>query len=45
VLYADDFLILVEYKEDSEKALAKLRERLAKFDLELSEAKVKPMPK
>jgi RNA-directed DNA polymerase len=39
VRYADDFLILVEYKEDSEKALAMLRERLAKFDLELSEAK------
>lgn len=39
VRYADDFLILVQYKEDSEKALAMLRERLAKFDLELSEAK------
>ncbi|MDQ1252104.1 MAG: RNA-directed polymerase [Euryarchaeota archaeon] len=39
VRYADDFLILVQYKEDCDKILESLRERLAKFSLELSEAK------
>jgi RNA-directed DNA polymerase len=39
VRYADDFLILVQCKEDCEKILESLRERLAKFSLELSEAK------
>jgi RNA-directed DNA polymerase len=39
VRYADDFIILVQYKDDCDKILESLRERLAKFSLELSEAK------
>lgn len=39
VRYADDFVVLVQYKEDCDKILERLRERLAKFSLELSEAK------
>jgi group II intron reverse transcriptase/maturase len=39
VRYADDFVILVQYKEDCDRIMASLRERLAKFSLELSESK------
>lgn len=39
VRYADDFIILVQYKDDCDKILENLRERLAKFSLELSESK------
>lgn len=39
VRYADDFVIVVQYKEDCDKILESLRERLLKFKLELSESK------
>lgn len=39
VRYADDFLILVEHKEDCDKILESLKTRLKKFGLELSETK------
>jgi RNA-directed DNA polymerase len=39
VRYADDFVILVQYQEDCDKILEKLKERLSKFSLELSEEK------
>lgn len=39
VRYADDFIVVVQYKEDCDKVLESLRKRLAKFGLELSEAK------
>jgi RNA-directed DNA polymerase len=39
VRYADDFVILIQNKEDCGKILESLRERLTKFSLELSEAK------
>jgi len=41
IRYADDFLILVEKEEDCEVILSLLKERLAKFDLELSAEKTK----
>jgi RNA-directed DNA polymerase len=41
VRYADDFIILVERKEEAEQILVQLRERLAKFGLELSAAKTR----
>ena len=39
VRYADDFVICVQYKDEAERILAALRERLAKFGLELAEEK------
>jgi group II intron reverse transcriptase/maturase len=39
VRYADDFVIVVQFKEDCDKILESLRERLTKFSLELSESK------
>jgi group II intron reverse transcriptase/maturase len=41
VRYADDFIILVEQKEDAEQILVQLSERLAKFGLELSAEKTR----
>ena len=41
VRYADDFVICVQYKDDSERILDGLRRRLQKFGLELSEGKTK----
>ena len=41
IRYADDFVILVQNKEDAEKILKSLRHRLEKFGLELSESKTK----
>jgi len=39
VRYADDSVICVQYKEDSRQILEKMKERLLKFGLELSEEK------
>ena len=39
VRYADDFVCWFQYKEDAEKFYEELKERLAKFGLELSEEK------
>jgi len=41
IRYADDFVICVENKEDAEKVVAKLKERLGKFGLRLSEEKTR----
>lgn len=41
VRYADDFIICVQYKENSYAILDGLKERLKKFDLELSKEKTK----
>ena len=41
VRYADDFVICVQYKDDAERILAELRERLGKFGLELAEEKTR----
>lgn len=41
VRYADDFVICVQYKDDAERILAGLRERLGKFGLELAEEKTR----
>jgi group II intron reverse transcriptase/maturase len=41
VRYADDFVICVQYKDDAEKILEKLKERLGKFGLELAEDKTR----
>jgi len=41
VRYADDFIICVELKEDVERIMQGLKERLSKFGLELSEEKSK----
>jgi group II intron reverse transcriptase/maturase len=41
VRYADDFVICVQYKDDAEKILEKLKDRLGKFGLELAEAKTR----
>ncbi len=41
IRYADDFVICVENKRDAETIIAKLRERLAKFGLRLSEEKTR----
>jgi group II intron reverse transcriptase/maturase len=39
VRFADDFVIVVQFKEDCDKILESLKERLRKFSLELSESK------
>ena len=41
VRYADDFIICVQYKDNSHAILDRLKERLKKFDLELSKEKTK----
>ena len=41
VRYADDFVICVQYKDDAERILSELKERLAKFGLELAEEKTR----
>jgi RNA-directed DNA polymerase len=41
VRYADDFVICVQYKEEAETILRMLRERLAKFGLEVAEDKTR----
>jgi len=41
VRYADDFVICVQYKDEAVKILAALKERLAKFELELAEDKTR----
>jgi RNA-directed DNA polymerase len=41
VRYCDDFVILVQYKEEAEKILELLEERLNKFDLDLSKEKTR----
>lgn len=41
VRYADDFVIMTQYKDDCEAILENLRERLEKFGLELSETKTR----
>jgi group II intron reverse transcriptase/maturase len=41
VRYSDDFVICVQYKDDATKILQALKERLAKFKLELAEDKTR----
>ena len=41
VRYADDFVICVQYKDEATKILAALKERLAKFNLELAADKTR----
>jgi len=41
IRYCDDFVMLCEYKEDGERFLDQLKNRLAKFKLEISEEKTK----
>ena len=41
VRYADDFVMGFQYKSDAEKFLQNLKERLAKFELELHEGKTR----
>jgi len=41
VRYADDFVIGFQYKEDAQRMHAELKERLQKFNLELSEEKTR----
>lgn len=41
VRYADDFVVCVQYKDEAEQLLKELRERLAKFGLELAEDKTR----
>lgn len=42
--YADDFVLLFQYKEDAEQVKQMLGERLAKFSLELAEDKTRILP-
>ena len=44
VRYADDFLVLFEYRTDAVKFLRWLKERLTKFGLELAEDKTRIVP-
>lgn len=41
VRYCDDFVICVQYKDEAEKILLALRERLKKFNLDLAEEKTR----
>jgi RNA-directed DNA polymerase len=41
VRYADDFIVGFQHRDDAERFLGELRERLAKFALELSESKTR----
>ena len=42
--YADDFIIMFQYKEDAYKVLKALEQRLAKFSLELAMDKTRIIP-
>ena len=44
VRYADDFLIMFQYREEAEKVLAVLGKRMGKFALELAEDKTRIVP-
>lgn len=44
VRYADDFLIMFQYREEAERVLAVLGKRLGKFGLELAEDKTRIVP-
>lgn len=44
VRYADDFVIMFQYQEEAEKVYEVLKERLAKFGLELAEDKTRILP-
>jgi len=44
VRYADDFLLMFQYENEAEKVLKLLRERLAKFGLEVAEDKTRILP-
>jgi RNA-directed DNA polymerase len=44
VRYADDFIVGFQYKEDAERFHGALRDRLAKFNLTLSEQKTRLIP-
>ena len=44
VRYADDFIVGFQHKEDAERFHAELRDRLAKFNLTLSEQKTRLLP-
>ena len=41
IRYADDFVICIQYKDDAEKILHALKDRLKKFNLELAEEKTR----
>jgi RNA-directed DNA polymerase len=41
VRYADDFVMGFQYKDDAERCLAELRERFAKFGLEVHQEKTR----
>jgi group II intron reverse transcriptase/maturase len=41
IRYCDDFIVAVEYREEAERFLRELKERLKKFNLEISEEKTK----
>ena len=41
VRYADDFVIMVQYQDDAQAVMQALRERFAKFDLELHPEKTR----
>jgi group II intron reverse transcriptase/maturase len=41
IRYADDFVICIQYKDEAEKILHALKERLKKFSLELSKEKTR----
>jgi hypothetical protein len=41
VRYADDFVMGFQYRDDAERLLAELRERFARFGLELNDAKTR----
>jgi group II intron reverse transcriptase/maturase len=44
VRYADDFVLMFQYENEAKQAQAKLRERLKKFDLEVTEDKTRILP-
>jgi len=43
IRYADDFICCFQHKEDAKKFLESLKERLAKFNLEIAEEKTKTL--
>ncbi len=44
VRYADDFVLLFQYKNEAEAAMAAIRQRLKKFSLEVAEDKTRILP-
>jgi len=44
VRYADDFVLMFQYKSDAENAMVWLKQRLAKFKLEVAEDKTRILP-